>query len=410
MRRVAVTGLGAISALGIGVPAFWDRLKAGSSGVGPITRFDTTGFLAQAAAEVPPFDPLTYFDESKLELLDRFSQLALIAADEAWRSAGLELTEAEQDRTGVAMGSGMGGAVTQDEGYFKLYRRNVSRAHPFTIPKIMNSAAASHISMRYRLRGPAVSFATACAAGAHAIGESVEMIRAGRADVMLAGGADAPITPGVIRCWEAMRVLSPTLDGDASRVCRPFSRDRLGMVLGEGAAVIVLESWDRAAARGADILAEVAGYGATADAEHITQPGIHSPARAIEAALGQAKLGACDVDYVNAHGTATRLNDATETAILKRVFGAHATKLAVSSTKAVHGHVMGASAALEFVGTVLALRNGVVPPTANYTEPDPECDLDYVPNTAREMRVRAAISNSFAFGGLNAVLLVKKVS
>jgi nodulation protein E len=409
VRRVAVTGLGAVSALGIGVPVFWDRLKAGASGVGPITRFDTTGFLAQAAAEVPPFDPLVYFDESKLDLLDRFSQLALIAADEACRSAGLELTEAEQDRTGVAMGSGMGGAVTQDEGYFKLYKKGQARAHPFTIPKIMNSAAASHITMRYQLRGPAVSFATACAAGAHAIGESVEMIRAGRADVMLAGGADAPITPGVIRCWEAMRVLAPMLDGDPSRVCRPFSRDRLGMVLGEGAAVVVLESWDRAAARGADILAEVAGYGATADAEHITQPGIHSPARAIETALGQAKLGACDVDYVNAHGTATRLNDATETAILKRVFGAHAAKLAISSTKAVHGHVMGASAALEFVGTVLALRNGVVPPTANYTEPDPECDLDYVPNTAREMTVRAAVSNSFAFGGLNAVLVVKKV-
>jgi nodulation protein E len=253
-----------------------------------------------------------------------------------------------------------------------------------------------------------VSFATACAAGAHAIGEGVEMIRAGRADVMLAGGSDAPITPGIIRCWEAMRVLAPSLDGDASRVCRPFSRDRLGMVLGEGAGVVVLESWDHAAARGADILAEVAGYAATADAEHITQPGIHAPARAIELALGQARLGVCDVDYVNAHGTATRLNDATETTILKRVFGAHASRLAISSTKAVHGHVMGASAALEFIAAILAIRHGIVPPTANYTEPDPECDLDYVPNTAREMTVRTAVSNSFAFGGLNAVLVVKK--
>jgi nodulation protein E len=409
VRRVAVTRLGAISALGIGVPAFWSRLKAGSSGVGRITRFDATGFLAQAAAEIPPYDPLAYFDESRLELLDRFAQLALIAADEACRTAGLELAEEEHDRSGVAMGSGMGGVTTQDEGYLKMYGRGLSRAHPFTIPRIMNSAAASHVSMRYRLRGPAVSFATACAAGAHAIGESVEMIRAGRADIMLAGGSDAPIAPGIIRSWEAMRVLAPALDGDLSRVCRPFSRDRLGMVLGEGAGVVVLESWDRAAARGADILAEVVGYAATADAEHITQPGLHAPARAIELALGQARLGACDVDYVNAHGTATRLNDVTETAILKRVFGAHAPRLAISSTKAVHGHVMGASAALEFIATVLALREGVVPPTAHYTEPDPECDLDYVPNAAREMTVRAAVSNSFAFGGLNAVLVLKKV-
>jgi nodulation protein E len=236
------------------------------------------------------------------------------------------------------------------------------------------------------------------------------MIRAGRADVMLAGGADAPIAPGVVRCWEAMRVLAPVpKDGNASRACRPFSRDRLGMVLAEGAAVVVLESWERATGRGAAILAELAGYGATADAAHITQPGIDAPARAIAIALEQARLDPAEIDYVNAPGTGTRLNDPTETAIVKRAFGERAKSLAISATKAAHGHAMGASAALELIATVLAIRNGVVPPTINYTEPDPECDLDYVPNQARQMPVRAAISNSFAFGGLNAVLAVKKV-
>jgi nodulation protein E len=273
----------------------------------------------------------------------------------------------------------------------------------------MANAAAAHVSMRHGLRGPALSFSTACAAAANAIGEAGEIIRAGRADVMLAGGADAPIAPGVMRCWEAMRVMAPAPAGDPSRACRPFSRDRLGMVLGEGAGVLVLESWDHATARGADILAELAGYGATADAGHITQPGVQSPARAIALALEQARLAPSDVDYVNAHGTATRLNDATETAVIKRAFGAEAARLAISSTKAAHGHAMGASAALECIAAVLAIRQGIVPPTLNYTEPDPECDLDYVPNVARPLHVRAAISNSFAFGGLNAVLALRAV-
>lgn len=408
MRRVAVTGLGAVSALGIGVPAFWDRVAAGASGVGRITRFDPTGYLAQAAAEVPAFDPSRYFDESELALLDRFAQLTLVAADEACRDAHLDLAEAERDRAGVSFGSAMGGAVTQDERYFNLYGQGVTRVHPFSIPRIMNNAATAHLSMRYGLRGPALAFATACAASGHAIGEAGEMIRAGRADVMLAGGADAPIAPGVVRCWEAMRVLAPA-PADPSRTCRPFSKDRLGLVLGEGAGVVVLELWDRAVARGRPILAELAGYGATADAEHITQPGIQAPARAIAIALDQAQLAPSDVDYVNAHGTATRLNDATETTVLKRAFGAHAARLAISSTKAVHGHTMGASAALELIATILAIRHGVAPPTANFTEPDPACDLDYVPNVARPLGIGAAISNSFAFGGLNAVLAVKQV-
>jgi len=409
-RRVAITGLGAVSALGVGVAPFRDRVVAGSSGVRRIANFDATGFLAQVAAEVPAYDPAQYFTDSERDILDRFAQFALIAAAEACAHAAFDpgrLSDDERDRVGVAIGSALGGAVTQDERYRKLYADGVWRVHPFSIPRIMGNAAAAQVSMRYGLRGPAVSFSTACAASAHAIGEAGEMIRSGRADAMIAGGADAPIAPGVVRCWEAMRVLAPPPEDDPSRACRPFSKDRLGMVLGEGAGVVILESWERATARGAPILAELAGYGATADAAHITQPGTHAPARAIARALAQAGLEPSAIDYVNAHGTATRLNDSTETAVLKLAFGDHARRLAISSTKAVHGHAMGASAALELVATVLAMQDGVVPPTAHYTEPDPACDLDYVPNVARRMRVRAAISNSFAFGGLNAVLALR---
>jgi nodulation protein E len=409
VRRVAVTGLGVVSALGIGVAAFWNRVAAGTSGVRRIANFDATGFVAQVAAEVPDYDPAQHFTDAEQSLLDRFAQFALIAAGEACAQAGLTLAEAEHDRAGVTIGSAMGGSVTQDQGYKTLYGDGVSRLHPFTIPRIMNNSATSHVSMRHGLRGPSLSIGTACAASAHAIGEAAEMIRAGRADVMIAGGADAPIAPGVVRCWEAMRVLAPAPADDPSRACRPFSRDRLGMVLGEGAGILVLESWERATSRGARILAEVAGYAATADAGHITQPGVHAPVQAIQRALAQAGLTPADVDYVNAHGTGTRLNDATETTVIKQAFGADAARLAISSTKAVHGHAMGASAALECIATILAIRHDLAPPTANYTEPDPECDLDYVPNVARPLQIRAAISNSFAFGGLNAVLAIKKI-
>src|SRR5437899_4824287 len=245
MRRVAVTGLGAISALGIGVPAFWAGRVAGTSGVGRITRFDPSGYLAQAAAEVQGFDAAAHIDEARLELTDRFAQFALVAAAEAWRDAGLALADEERDRAGVSIGSGMGGVSTQDEAYQRFYGQGNARTHPFTVPRVMGNAAAAHVSMQYGLRGPALAFSTACAAAAHAIGEAAEMIRAGRADLMLAGGADAPIVPGIVRAWEAMRVLAPAPAGNPSRACRPFSRDRLGMVLGEGAGIVVLESWDR---------------------------------------------------------------------------------------------------------------------------------------------------------------------
>jgi len=272
----------------------------------------------------------------------------------------------------------------------------------------MNSAAASQVGMNYGLRGPGICVSTACASAGHSIGEAFEMIRAGRADVMLAGGADAPITAPVFKVWEAMRVLANP--PDAITACRPFSRDRQGIVIGEGSGVLVLEDWDRARRRGARIHAELVGYGATADAGHITQPGIDAPAHAIKLALTEAGLRPDQVDYVNAHGTGTRLNDTTETTILKRAFGDHAARLAISSTKSMHGHAMGASGAIELIATILGIEHGVAPPTINYSEPDPECDLDYVPNEPREMRIDAAISNSFAFGGLNAVLAVRRAA
>ena len=405
-HRVAVTGMGAISSVGVGVPALWKGLLAGRGGFRRIERFDPSRLSVQIAAEVGEFTPPAV-EGSQIELLDRFSQFALVAADEALAQARLPKGAADPDRIGVAVGSGFGGCVTQDDRYQAIYGRGAARVHPFSIPRMMHSAAASQLSMARGFRGPTLCFTTACAAAAHAIGEAGEIIRSGRADVMLAGGSDAPITFGVMRCWEAMRVLAPSGD-DATRACRPFSRDRAGLVLGEGAGILVLESWEHAVGRGAAILAELAGYGATADAGHITQPGLDAPARAITLALEQGGLRPDAVRYVNAHGTGTRLNDSAETEIIKRAFGGQARRLAISSTKAVHGHAIGASAAFELIATILAIRHCTVPPTANYTEADPECDLDFVPNEPRAMPIEVAVSNSFAFGGLNAALVVKR--
>jgi nodulation protein E len=408
MRRVAITGLGVVSALGVGVDAFWAGLSCGRSGTRRVTLVDPALLNTTVAAEVPDFDPDRHLPGVAIEMLDRFSQLALVAGHEAIEDAQLVIEERERERAGVSIGTGVGGAGTQDVLYRRYYAEKIPRAHPFSIPRTMNSAAASQVGMAHGLQGPGLCISTACASGGHSIGEAFEIIRAGRADVMLAGGADASITVPVMKVWEAMRVLANP--ADPATGCRPFSRDRQGIVIGEGAGVLVLEEWDRAAARGARIHAELVGYGATADAGHITQPGIDPPVRAIRIALAEAGLNPDDIDYVNAHGTGTRLNDSTETTILKQAFGAHASRLAVSSTKSMHGHAMGASGAIELVATILAMTHNTAPPTINYTEPDPECDLDYVPNTARAMRIDAALSNSFAFGGLNAVLAVRRVS
>ena len=407
MRRVVITGLGGVSALGIGVPALWEGLAAGRSGVRRVTVCDTDLLTNPIAAEVPSFDPAAYLTPDQLLLCDRYAAFAMAAASEAWNEAGLDLSDEERERAGVLIGTGMGGVTRQDEAYRLLYEKKATRFHPFTIPRVMYNAAASHISMKFRLEGPTLCISTACASASHAIGEAAELIRGGRADVMVAGGADAPIAPGVVKAWESMRVLAPCGD-DPAAACRPFSADRQGLVLGEGAGVVILEERERAVRRGAVIHGELAGYGATADAAHITAPGVDAPARAIRQALAQAGVEPAQVDYVNAHGTATRLNDTTETQIIKRVFGDHARKLAISSTKSMHGHMMGASGAIELIATLMAIERGIVPPTANYRQPDPECDLDYVPNQAREMKVDVAISNSFAFGGLNAVLAIRR--
>jgi beta-ketoacyl-acyl-carrier-protein synthase II len=361
----------------------------------------------QIAAEIAGYEPTDYFPAKRLDLLDRFSQFALLASKEALESSGVEIRDEERPRFGVVTGTGMGGASTFESGYYNLFAKQATRLHPFTIPKIMHNAATSQICMEYGAQGPALTTATACSSAGHAMGEAFHIIKYGIADLMLTGGTESPVTFGMIRSWESVRVLAMG-DGDPSRACRPFSADREGLVMGEGAGMILLEELEHAKRRGAKIYAELAGFGMSSDAGHITQPSIDGPARAVRMALDEAQVNPEEVDYVNAHGTGTRLNDVTETQVLKEVFKDHARRLAISSTKSMHGHVMGATGAVEMVATIQAIERGLIPPTANYTQPDPECDLDYVPNTAREKSVRVAISNSFAFGGLNAVLLVRR--
>ncbi len=407
MRRVVITGLGVFASTGKDVESFFSNLVQGRSAVRRITQFDPSLLSVQIAAEVPEYSRTDYFPQKRLDLLDRFTEFALLAAREAMQSSGIEIPEDQRPRFGVVIGSGMGGAQTFDTAYFNLYGKQATRLHPFTIPKIMHNAATSQICMEYGAEGPSLATSTACSSAGHAIGEAFHLIKFGMADVMLAGGSDAPITYGMMRCWESVRVMA-TGNGDASRACRPFSADREGLVMGEGAAILILEELEHARKRGAQIHAELTGYGMSSDAGHITQPTVEGPARAVRMALQEAGLSPEDVDYVNAHGTGTRLNDVTETQVIKEVFREHAHRVAISSTKSMHGHAMGATGAIELVATLMALERGVIPPTANYSQPDPECDLDYVPNQAREASIRAAISNSFAFGGLNAVLLVQK--
>jgi len=407
VRRVAITGLGVIAATGRDVRSFFDNLVLAHSGVRRITQFDPSSLTVQIAGEVPDYRSTDYFPQKQLDFIDRFCEFGLVGAREAMQSSGLQIREEEQTRFGVAMGSGIGGANTLESGFYNLYAKQATRLHPFTIPKMMHNAAASQICMEFGAKGPSLATSTACSSAGHAIGEAFHFIKFGLADLMLAGGSDAPITYGMIRSWESVRVLAPG-NGDPSRACRPFSADREGLVMGEGAGVLLLEELGHARRRGAKIYAELAGYGITSDASHITQPSVEGPVRAIEMALEEAGVKPEEVDYVNAHGTGTRLNDVTETQVLKEALKEHARKVAISSTKSMHGHAMGATGAIELVATVMALEQGIIPPTANYTKPDPECDLDYVPNQAREARVGVAVSNSFAFGGLNAVLVVRK--
>ena len=404
VNRVVVTGLGAITPLGHDTASYWANLKAGASGLGPITLTPANEELTQkVAAEVKNFDPLKHFPERQLSTLDRVSQFAVVAAREAIAQAAIKFDMALSVRTATIIGTGVGGQTTLDDSFRRVYLEKRTRVFPLTIPKLMVNAPASQISMACGLRGPAFAVASACASATHAIGLAFQMVRSGLVDCAVTGGAEACITFGTVRGWEAMRVMAPD-------VCRPFSKDRAGLVLGEGAAMMVLEPLSRAQARGAQILGEIAGFGMSADAADLTAPDQGGMVRAMTGALDDAKLAPADIQYVNAHGTGTAANDDTETKALHEAFGSHAQKLAISSTKSMVGHALGAAGGLEMVATVLAVREGVAPPTIGYLGPDPACDLDYVPNKSRAMRIDAAMSNSFAFGGLNAVLAVKKFS
>jgi nodulation protein E len=401
MNRVVVTGLGVVSPIGSTREEFWSGLVEARSGIGPITRIPTERLNIRIAAEVRDFDPSQHFDSKRLGMMDRFSQFAVVAARAAVKDAQLVITEEIALSAATIIGNSGGGLNTIDDSYFKLYGQNATRAHPLSIPRLMANAACSLVSMDLGLKGPTFTIASACASGTHAIGQAFQMVRTGQAQVAFAGGTEAGITVGTMKAWEALRVMS-------ADTCRPFSRTRSGLVLGEGAAIFVLEPRERAVARGAPIYGELKGFGMSADAGDITAIDPDGAARAMRAALTDAKVNPDDIDYVNAHGTGTGLNDKGETIALRKAFGDSAEHLAVSSSKAVLGHSLGAAGALEFAATALALHHQTIPPTANFEEPDPDCDLDYVPNTARNAPVEFAMSSSFAFGGLNAVLVLSR--
>ncbi len=401
-RRVVITGAGIISALGTGRESFWDALSHGRGGIRPMQLVDRSQLRFPNAAEVPDYNAAAHFDEKDIGLLDRFAQFGVLAAREAIADCGLRFTPELGERTAIVTGSCVGGQTTEDEGFVGLYRNNSNRVNPFTIPRTMGNAAASRISLEYGIVGPTYTVSTACSSANHAIGQAFWMIRDGRVDAAITGGSEAVFSMGFLKAWEAMRVVSPD-------TCRPFSKDRRGLILGEGGAMLVLETLEAARSRGARIYAEIAGFGMSSDAHHITQPSSEGAARAMRAALSDAALAPEQIGYINAHGTATPANDATETSAIRQVFAAHAGKLAVSSTKSMHGHALGAAGAIEAVATIMALRCGIIPPTANYTTPDPACDLDVVPNEPRRAEVECALSNSFAFGGLNAVLAFRSV-
>jgi 3-oxoacyl-[acyl-carrier-protein] synthase II len=406
MRRVAVTGLGIVSPVGVGVDAAWEALATGRSGVGLITSFDTTGYTTRFAACIDDFDPSPVLDAKEARRLSRFQQFALVAADEALRDAGIgPVDEAEAERVGVVVGSGIGGLGLMEEQARVLAERGPSRVSPFLVPGMIVDVAAGLISIRYGFKGINYAVVSACATGNHAIGEAFESIRRGSADVIVAGGVDAGVTPLGLAGFAAARALS-TRNEDPAGASRPFDAGRDGFVIGEGGAILILEEWEHAVARGANIRAELLGYGATADAYHVTAPAPDGDGarRAMRLALEQAAIEPSEVGYINAHGTSTPLGDAAETGSIREVFGAQAPP--VSSTKSMTGHLLGGAGAVEAVACVRALETGVLPPTINYTDPDPECDLDYVPNVARVANPAVALSNSFGFGGHNAAILL----
>jgi len=406
MRRVVVTGLGAVTPLGVGVRSTWDAVLAGTSGVGPITRFDAKEFSTTIAAEVKGFDPEQFIERKEIKRMDPFIHYAMAAAHMAMEDAGLVIDAALGPKVGVYMGSGLGGLSTLERYHQAYIEGGPRKISPFFITMLISNLAPGHIAMRYGAKGPNLATSTACSASSHATGEGMHAIRSGVCDVVIAGGAEATITPLGLGGFCTMKALS-TRNDDPGTASRPFDKDRDGFVMGEGSTILILEELERARNRGAKIYAELLGYGASADAHHVTAPapGGEGAVRAMTAALADAGVPASAIDYINAHGTSTPYNDLFETMAIKTVFGDRAKSIAVSSTKSMTGHLLGASGAIEGMFCTLALHDGVIPPTMNYTTPDPECDLDYVPNAPRRQAIRYAMSNSFGFGGTNSVLL-----
>jgi nodulation protein E len=396
-RRVVVTGLGVLSSAGLDTKTFWDEISHGRAGIRPMELVDRTQLRFLNAAEVPGFRATDHFEEKQAGLIDRFCQFAVVAARQAVMDSGF--TPAGP-RCGVVTGSCVGGQTSMDEGFVDLYKKSLPRVNPMMIPRVMSNSGASHISMELGITGPVYSVSTACSSSNHAIGQAFWLVRSGVLDSAMTGGSEAVFSMGFLKAWEAMRVVSPD-------TCRPFSKGRRGLILGEGAAMFVLETLESAKARGAHIYGEIAGFGMSSDAHHVTQPSSDGAAMAMRSALEDAEIPPEAVGYINAHGTGTASNDSTETAAIRSAFGSHADRLAVSSTKSMHGHTLGAAGAIEGAATLLALHYGIIPPTANYNEADPDCDLDVVPNEPRELQCEYALSNSFAFGGLNAVLAIR---
>ncbi len=403
MKRVVITGAGTINALGHSVPETLKAMQEGRCGIGPLEFRDVDRLSIRIGGQVRGYEAEENFNRQQLALYDRFTQFTLIAAREAVAQAGLEFSGALAARAGVVLGNSGGGMTTLDENYRSVYEDGKNRVHPFVVPKLMNNAAASHVSMEFNLKGPSFTVATACASSNHAMAQAFQMVHGGLTPVMIAGGSESMLCFGGVKAWEGLRVMSK----DA---CRPFSANRNGMVQGEGAGIFVFEELEHARKRGAEILAEVAGYAMSSDAADIVMPSKQGAARAIKGALQDARINATDVGYINAHGTGTAANDKTESAAVADVFGAHADRLMISSTKSMHGHLIGGTGAVELLACIMALRDGIVAPTIGYEESDPECALDVVPNEAREAKVDVALSNAFAFGGLNAVLALKRFS
>jgi len=408
-RRVVVTGMGLIAPLGERVDSFWDRVVAGENGVSSVTRFECAQFDVRFGGECKEFDPFRYVDRREAKRLDRFSQFALAAAKEAVSSSGLDLARIDATRVGVVLGSGIGGLSELEEQHKRLLDKGADKVSAFTIPKLMVNAASGNLSIAYGARGPSIAVATACASATNAMGDALGLIRRGQCDIVLTGGTEAALTPLGLAAFAAMKALS-TRNDDPAHASRPFDRDRDGFVLGEGAGILVFEEAEHAKRRGAAIAAEVIGFGTTTDAEHITQPAESGAgaAGAMRLALADARINVDDLDYINAHGTGTPLGDVAETLAIKTVFGPVAKRLPISSTKSAIGHLLGASGGVELITTIQALLHSVAPPTINLDLPDEACDLDYIPNRPRDLRIRRAMSNSFGFGGHNASLIVSR--